>query len=145
MAHNFSPQTGVSSNPDPALETVNEHPPTHFHHGASALKGEDDLVYATDQPHVASGSAKDKSHLKGNAEDVEKGAVGYNVSKNDINYAEKTPSEELDPKRHVVSRVYRKYNYVFHALLAAIFTAWWIASLVLHRVSLYRASAKPLN
>lgn len=51
--HHASPQVGVASNPDPALDYVNEHTHAHTHHGGPALHEKeklgmhDELVYTT--------------------------------------------------------------------------------------------------
>ncbi|GAM86019.1 hypothetical protein ANO11243_040290 [Dothideomycetidae sp. 11243] len=144
MAHNASSQKGVIPNDDPALNTANEHVHEHLHHGPTSLKHrENELVYSsgtTDEPHIIPHQDKmdndlHRRHLGTDSDpaDVEKGAVGYNVSKNDVGYDEQTPSEEIDPKNHKFARFYKKFRIVFHAFIVMLFTGWWIASLVLHR------------
>lgn len=143
MAHNASLQTDVVPSTDPALNVANEHAPHHQHHAATAHKNQhDDFVYAAERG-AAAPSYKTDDHLhpamqesSSGGSDIEKGAVGYNVSKNDIGYSEKTPSEEMEHKPGPVANFYRKYKFVFHALLGMLFTGWWIASLILHRVSI---------
>ncbi|KAF2154765.1 CNT family concentrative nucleoside transporter [Myriangium duriaei CBS 260.36] len=149
MTHNSSLQTGVVPSTDPALDTANEHNHEHLHHGASSLdrNRHEDVVYAsgpgadahsipsTAVPHEKTDGLHQRHVGTDNSSpaDIEKGAVGYNVSKNELGYNENSASEELDPQHHGFARFYKHYRIVFHAFLAMLFTGWWIASLVLHR------------
>ena len=102
MAHNASLQTDVVPSVDPTLNVANEHAPHHQHHAASAHKNQhDDFVYGAERGPAAPSYKTDEilhpTLQESNSDrsaDMEKGAVGYNVSKNDIGYSEKTPSEE---------------------------------------------------
>jgi len=129
--HNASAQTGVTPNPDPALNIANEHTHEHVHHGGLAAKHANhshDLVYTTgttDRPH----DLLDKPGSRG----------GYTQEKvvTDEESGRMAPSHEAEmaepPKKHTWSRFYRKFRPVVHFLIWALFTVWWAYGLVKYR------------
>ncbi|CBX97783.1 similar to H+/nucleoside cotransporter [Plenodomus lingam JN3] len=150
--HNSSPMPGVARNPDPALDISREHEHQHVHHSARAAHP-DNIVYTTgtteDRSHVPNPTALD-SHLhfrrqsdeKQAQPDLEKdlekaGGYDYEVEKATNSSGEHIsrnhePEAEKKPW-YSPSVLYRNYRLPAHLLIAAFFTGWWIASLVLHR------------
>lgn len=118
--HNASPQVGVATNPDPALNIANEHTHEHVHHGGAAAKHENhphDLVYTTgatakghdllDKPGSRNGYTQEKV-----VTDEESGRIA--------------PSHEAEhaepPSKYSFGRFYRRFRPVFHFLIFALFT-----------------------
>jgi CNT family concentrative nucleoside transporter len=142
----------LAHNPDLALHESREHHHEHLHHSARAEQGRtDDVVYSkgtTDEPsvipradvnddymhrHKAAEAARGSSDVeKPKYED--KDLKTYDAEKGSIiSPAHTADPEHSDPQRHKASGFYRKYRIFFHLAILALFTGWWIASLVLHR------------
>ena len=133
--HNPSIQHDVRVNPDPALDTAHEHHHGHLHHDAFAEKGahepaytkgttfEDSLIPDDPRYHVAEKHTHHKAEAGAQVTDAEKGGT----------LSPTTSEESADPRTHKLSRLYAKYKFVWHLIIAMFFTGWWIASLVLHR------------
>ncbi|KAI1841115.1 hypothetical protein JX265_013216 [Neoarthrinium moseri] len=127
--HNASPQVGVASNPDPALDYVNEHRHEHaHHHGAAAHEKEknDDVMYSTGT------TEKGRDLLDTPPQDYTKHKL------NDTPVAEKSVDEESGHIGHseneithtrLASRWYRKARPFIPILVWMVFTAWWIHGL----------------
>ncbi|KAJ4366196.1 hypothetical protein N0V83_007831 [Neocucurbitaria cava] len=140
--HNSSPMPGVVRNDDPALDIKHEHEHEHVHHSARASHA-DNIVYSTgttdDRSTVPNPSAQD-SHLhhrhldeKHAEHDIEKsGGYGYEVEKGTHSSAD--PEMEAEKKKwYSPSVLYRRFRLPVHIFIGALFTGWWIASLVVHR------------
>ncbi|KAH7390832.1 Na+ dependent nucleoside transporter C-terminus-domain-containing protein [Phaeosphaeria sp. MPI-PUGE-AT-0046c] len=138
--HNSSPMPGVARNPDPALDIAREHEHEHVHHSARAVHHDNSVpVYSagtTDEKpsKLLEHSAQDShghNHLR-SSHDIEK-AGGF------ADYEEKQTRSSSDPEAEVRVRkwwhpkvLYRNHRLKFHLLIAAFFTGWWIASVVVH-------------
>ncbi|KAF2189171.1 hypothetical protein K469DRAFT_683614 [Zopfia rhizophila CBS 207.26] len=147
--HNASPMPGVVRNPDPALDIAREHHHEHLHHGVNAENGHqhnhDHVAYTrgtTDEPGVIpkADPNDDGLHRRRHPErpaehDIEKtGGLEYEEKGSLSNRRTSSdPEEEVDPKRHRISNFYKKYRIFFHIFIGALFTGWWIASVVVHR------------
>jgi CNT family concentrative nucleoside transporter len=149
--HNSSPMPGVVRNNDPALDIAREHHHEHLHHSAHAEAGHtahDHVSYTTgtttNEPGVIpkadpNDDALHRRHQHeqyvashdiekaGGLEYEEKGSLSKGRSSSDPD------AEVVDPKRHRVSNFYKRYRIFFHLFIAALFTGWWIASLIEHR------------
>ncbi|KAI9840578.1 MAG: hypothetical protein M1837_001517 [Sclerophora amabilis] len=126
---------GLTSNPDPALDSSKEHHHRHLHHDANAERDRDDeVVFSTgttnEKSTIPDASPRDdelhRRHHPEKAgmgvEDPEKGSVSPGPSR-----------DETDPQRHTFSTVYAKYRIFFHLFIWLLFTGWWIAGLILRR------------
>ncbi|KAF2276993.1 H+/nucleoside cotransporter-like protein [Westerdykella ornata] len=146
--HNLSPMPGVVPNPDPALDIDKEHHHEHLHHSSLAEKGHtaaDHPAYTIgttfNEPHVIPEPSPNDDALhrrslrdqrldpdvekKGALELEEKGSLG--------NGHASTEQEGIEePQRRTFRAFYRRYRVFFHIFIGALFTGWWIASLVLH-------------
>ncbi|KAF1851503.1 sodium/nucleoside cotransporter 1 /nucleoside cotransporter 1 [Cucurbitaria berberidis CBS 394.84] len=144
VEHNSSPMPGVVRNNDPALDIAREHEHEHVHHSARASHT-DNVVYTTgttdDRSTVPTPSAQD-SHLhhrhpldeKHVEHDLEKSAgYDYEVEKGTHSSADPELEAEKRKKWYSPSVLYRKYRLPVHIFIGALFTGWWIASLVVHR------------
>lgn len=139
-AHNSSPMPGVVRNPDPALDISKEHHHGHIHHGAHAEKGHtehDHPAYTkgttVNEPSVipAPDPNDDALHRHHHPEraaehDIEKtGGFTYdekNSMRNTRSSSDPHVEEEVDPKRHWVSRLYKRYRVFVHIFIGALFT-----------------------
>ncbi|CAO2657992.1 Nn.00g072520.m01.CDS01 [Neocucurbitaria sp. VM-36] len=140
--HNSSHMPGVVRNDDPALDIAREHEHEHVHHSARASHA-DNIVYTQgttdDRSTVPNPSAQD-SHLhhrhldeKHVEHDMEKsGGYDYEVEKGTHSSAD--PEPEVQKKnRYSLSVLYRRFRLPVHIFIGALFTGWWIASVVVHR------------
>lgn len=131
-------------NSDPALDPANQHVHEHLHHSSHA-QPKDNVVYAHDGhsnvPEQSSLHKHDRpAHIRASTEidDIEKQKLGngsdlpdYEANKAGV----VTRDGETSSQTKSISRArafYRRFRPVFHGLLLAFFTGWWIASLVLH-------------
>ncbi|XP_014558338.1 hypothetical protein COCVIDRAFT_36328 [Bipolaris victoriae FI3] len=141
--HNASPQEGVARNNDPALDIAREHQHPHVHHSPRAAHP-DNVVYTTgttdEKPsEFLSASAQDShahSHPAIADEKHELGKNGgydYEVEKATRSSSDPDMEGEKRKKWYSPSSLYKKYRLLFHILIGAFFTGWWIASLVEHR------------
>ena len=145
--HNPSSQRGVAQNEDMTLHYSHEHQHNHMHHAPGALSGRaDDILFAKgttldksniheqDHSHHAHSHltmTETKDHIYNDtttSSDIEKEA-----EKGDFNATRVDTNDIDDPKKHRFSRFYRKYRLFFHIFIWLVFTAWWIAGLVMHR------------
>lgn len=117
--HNASPQTGVTPNPDPALNLANEHMHEHVHHGGAAAKHENhphDVVYTTgttDKPHDFLDKAQSPQNFttkEKSVTDEESGRVG------------ESNDDEEAPSKYNIGVLYRKYRAVVHFLIWTLWT-----------------------
>ncbi|KAF2017531.1 hypothetical protein BU24DRAFT_420558 [Aaosphaeria arxii CBS 175.79] len=143
--HNSSPMPGVARNPDPALDISKEHHHEHLHHGPGAEKGHihdhDHVAYTVGTTHneppvIPPADPNDGSlHRRHQpVHDIEKtGGLEYEEKSSFNKTNSPSEGEESDPKSHRFRRYYMKFRLPIHLLIAALFTGWWIASLVLHR------------
>ncbi|KAF3041667.1 hypothetical protein E8E12_002655 [Didymella heteroderae] len=142
--HNASAQQGVAPSNDLALHVSQEHQHEHVHHSPRAVH-DDHIVYTTgttdEKSIIPDPSAQDHGlhHRVPEKHGLhEQGAYEKNA---DIDYEEKgTRGSSTDPEAEVekkskwsVGALYRRYRWAVHVFLAALFTGWWIASVVLHR------------
>lgn len=134
--HNSSPMPGLVRNPDPALDVAHEHHHDHLHHGAHAHAELNDKIAYTkgttvNEPSVIPPQDPNDdalhrlNHPERNEIDIEKSG-GYHETEASF---EKDSSangvaEEADPKRHVVSRFYRRYRIFFHIFIGMFFTGY---------------------
>ncbi|GAB7360057.1 hypothetical protein MBLNU230_g7579t1 [Neophaeotheca triangularis] len=123
---------------DPALYPEHQHQHQHLHHA----KADNDITYThgtTDNPSIVLDDQKYSSltqrnqHGRGSNKldettiaDVEKGGV----SPANTSTGEGT-EEALDPRTHKLSNLYVKYRIFVHIFIWLLFTAWWIAGLVM--------------
>ncbi|RGP80566.1 cnt family concentrative nucleoside transporter [Fusarium longipes] len=132
----------VQHNPDPALEPAHQHVHEHRHHSPRAAH--DDATYTTGtnpdgsivppQQHQHRNSldeklAAEKNHIPPEYSDHEKNEAGV------VDASAGTNSERSTPVgwRAKIGPVYRHRRPLVHMLVFCVSTAWWIASLVLHR------------
>lgn len=130
---------------DPALDPHNQHHHEHKHHAPSAA-APDDIVYTTgttvDPPHVPTQQHGGNFPIHKDT-DVEKAGsrAGTPPDYSDHEKGEATKvvrdgeaSEEESPRgwKARFPLVYRHRRPLIHLFIAALFTGWWIASLVLH-------------
>ncbi|KAI9850547.1 MAG: hypothetical protein M1838_005469 [Thelocarpon superellum] len=131
---------------DPALDPAHQHHHAHLHHDANAERGRvDEVVYTTGttfepsmipdespqdhhvHPHLRQHPAFQPDSTEGKNDmvilDAEKGAVETIQSTTDTS----------DSPNHAKARFYVKYRIVFHIIVFLLVTAWWVASLILHR------------
>lgn len=133
--HNSSFQAGTVHNTDPALDIANEHHHEHLHHDAHAEKGhlaQDHVVYTTGTtsgpgvipPADPNDDALHRRHHPEIEHDIEKNGGLYETEKASLDKGSPLPesSEEIDPKRHVVSRYYRRFRLPVHIFIGALFT-----------------------
>ncbi|KAF2127963.1 hypothetical protein P153DRAFT_397852 [Dothidotthia symphoricarpi CBS 119687] len=141
-AHNTSLQHGVLRNDDPALDINHEHHHEHVHHSARAAhEGNDVPAYTVgttdDRTIVPNPSAHEQNlHHRHNH-------VGHDMEKaGGIDFEEKGTRSSSSPEGEVEmekkskwspSGIYSKARLPVHILIGALFTGWWIASLVIHR------------
>lgn len=117
--HNSSAQEGVQLNPDPVLDTANEHHHAHLHHGGNT-GGKDDVVFAnSDEKYPGSAPGADykvRTMSSSNDDEESGGGVG-----------EVRSSEEEENvagwRGWTFKRVYRQYKFVFHFAFWAVWTA----------------------
>ncbi|KAF1935559.1 H+/nucleoside cotransporter-like protein [Clathrospora elynae] len=141
--HNGSPMPGVVRNNDPALDIAREHDHQHVHHSARAAHP-DNIVYTTgttdDRSNVPNASAQD-SHVhhrhpldeKHASQDLEK-AGGYDYEVEKATGSSSDPEGEVEKKeRYSFSVLYRRFRLPIHIFIGALFTGWWIASVIVHR------------
>ncbi|OAL54034.1 H+/nucleoside cotransporter-like protein [Pyrenochaeta sp. DS3sAY3a] len=137
--HNNSPMPGVVRNNDPALDIAHEHEHAHVHHSARAVHP-DNIVYSTgttdEKSNVPNPSAQD-SHLHqrhlDEKHDLEKaGGYDYEVEKGTRSSTDPEPEEEKKAW-YSPSVLYRRFRLPVHIFIGALFTGWWIASVVVHR------------
>lgn len=139
--HNYSSQSGVDVNLDPAFDFKHEHGHEHLHHSAHAEQGRhDEIKYTTgttfepslipDQyhtGHVSHQRRDSKTHAHSNAPadigDAEKGSNSL---------ADKDSETSQQSGKYSITRLYKKYRLFVHVFIFLLFTGWWIASLVLH-------------
>ncbi|KAK4613993.1 Sodium/nucleoside cotransporter 1 [Fulvia fulva] len=127
---------------DLALHPSHQHTHRHLHHSSRiSHDGNDKPVYTVGNPGEPTihpdPSPNDHDRSKHHGHDIEKKGE-YEV--NDLekgHTAAISPSSSLDDDPHHSSpngrTFYRKYRIYIHILLWLIATAWWVASLVLHR------------
>jgi CNT family concentrative nucleoside transporter len=142
--HNASAQQGVAPSNDLALHVSQEHQHEHLHHSGRAAH-DDHIVYTTgttdERSIIPDPSAQDHGlhHRLPEKHGLhEQGAYEKNA---DVDYEEKgTRGSSTDPEAEVetkskwsVGALYRRFRWAVHIFLAALFTGWWIASVVLHR------------
>lgn len=138
------PEAGahLRKNSDPALRPENQHTHEHTHHSSrvDADGSHGHAVYTngtTADPSVV----PSQSHLhKHDAADAIESAsarkppaytVNSDSEKPDIVAAERGEREPTRSGR--IMRWYRRHRWIGHVFIFALFTGWWIASLVLHR------------
>ncbi|KKY22795.1 putative h+ nucleoside cotransporter [Phaeomoniella chlamydospora] len=126
---------------DPALQESHQHHHEHLHHSARAEAGRhDDPAYTTgttfESTQILSHSPLDHDP-NGHHHDDKNGLSTEKVGMT-VDDAEKggnsIPSDAgvADSQTHRFARFYRRYKIFFHVFFLALFTGWWIASLVLH-------------
>ncbi|KAH7368025.1 sodium/nucleoside cotransporter [Plectosphaerella cucumerina] len=137
-------------NSDPALDPANQHVHEHLHHSAHA-QPKDNVVYAHDGhstiPDQSSLHKHDGHHAHARPAHVRASTEVDDIEKQKLGGSSDLPDYEAN-KVGVVARdgetssqassisraraFYRRFRPVFHGIILAFFTGWWIASLVLH-------------
>jgi len=152
--HNGSPMPGVARNDDPALDIAREHHHEHVHHSARAAHP-DNVVYTTgttDEPtsKLFRPSGLDSAsqftpigvdstnlhqrHSVNEKHDIEKaGGYDYEVEKATRSSSDPEMEAEKKPWYTSFSAFYRTFRLPVHIFIGALFTGWWIASVVVHR------------
>ncbi|KAI4648062.1 hypothetical protein J4E93_004473 [Alternaria ventricosa] len=152
--HNGSPMPGVARNDDPALDIAREHHHEHVHHSARAAHP-DNVVYTTgttDEPtsKLFRPSGLDSAsqftpigvdstnlhqrHPVNEKHDIEKaGGYDYEVEKATRSSSDPEMEAEKKPWYTSFSAFYRTFRLPVHIFIGALFTGWWIASVVVHR------------
>ena len=139
--HNSSPMPGVARNPDPALDVANEHTHSHLHHSEAVEKSHaatHNVVYTTgttpNEPSVipAADPNDDSFHRRRHPErhadhDIEKtGGLDTYEEKGSLSKprssSDPEAAEEVEPKRHRFSTLYRKYRLYVHIFWGMLFT-----------------------
>lgn len=130
---------GLRRNSDPALDPKHQHTHPHVHHAPSAEDG--GHTHAT--------------YTKGTTADATLIPAQSPLHRHDVESAAGLPAYHSDPEKHEERDVvdttsggehgeaqrtpgrwglfYRRYRIVFHLIIFAFFTGWWIASLILHK------------
>lgn len=139
--HNYSSQSEVKVNPDPALDFKHEHGHAHLHHSAHAEQGRHDETTFTSGTTFEPGLIPDQHSLdqrpqqrhdtrthipskaSANISDAEKGSTSPHDKDSET-------SQEFE--KYSLTRIYKKYRLFVHIFIFLLFTGWWIASLVLH-------------
>ncbi|KAF2100350.1 H+/nucleoside cotransporter-like protein [Rhizodiscina lignyota] len=142
--HNFSSQTDVVRNNDPALDIAHEHHHEHLHHSAAAEKGrEDEVVYSIGTTGEKSNipdadpmdhALHDRHHPERQHGIDKKNDLGIDYDATEKGYGSEGQSGEGEAARgRGWKRFYRHYKLFIHIAIVVVFTGWWIAGLVLHR------------
>ncbi|KAF2091245.1 hypothetical protein K490DRAFT_71459 [Saccharata proteae CBS 121410] len=137
MTHNYSPQTHVAVNEDPALDVAREHHHDHLHHDAFAEKGHrDEIAYTKgttdDRPIVPDQSTLHHRHNARPASEKD-GVVDFSDAERGSTSPVNSRDEGEEHKRGPVAQFYARYRIFFHIFIWLFFTGWWIASVVVHR------------
>ncbi|RDI86284.1 hypothetical protein Vi05172_g3763 [Venturia inaequalis] len=133
--------------PDLALHPSHEHTHQHLHHDARAEQGRtDEVVYSTgttaeksiipDQDpldNVAHRRQHAGDHIHDQGPSEKESGIAYEDKPYDTEKGEISSTGEKDAKNHRFAHLYAKYRIFVHLFFLLLFTAWWIAGLVLHR------------
>ncbi|KAI5364240.1 Putative concentrative nucleoside transporter domain-containing protein [Septoria linicola] len=125
---------------DPALEPMHQHTHGHLHHGHKAHQDGNDVPTYTvgttnERSTIPNPSAQDHGISHGPAYGNEKKG-DYSVDVEQGNSSPITPTKSLEQSEEGPSKkrtLYRKYRIFVHIAIWLVMTAWWVASVVLHR------------
>jgi concentrative nucleoside transporter, CNT family len=128
--HNFSSQTDVVRNNDPALDIAHEHHHEHLHHSAAAEKGrEDEVVYSMGTTGEKSNipdadpmdhALHDRHHPErtGKRDDI---GIDYNTTEKGYGSEEHSGDDEA-ARGHRWKRFYRHYKIFIHLVILLVMT-----------------------
>lgn len=134
--HNFSSQTDVVKNNDPALDVAREHHHEHLHHSARAEKGrEDEVVYTTgttaERSNVPDADPLDNAlHNRGHPERghperiSKKDDIGidYDTAEKGYDVSDENGSHGSQTRAHRLKRFYRHWRIWIHLLILIVMT-----------------------
>jgi CNT family concentrative nucleoside transporter len=135
---------------DPAMDPVHQHEHQHLHHSSNAVhSGNDVPIYTAGttnaEPHGILNGENDTRAQHAHSHDFDKKTDAYMVTDTEKGQATPiSPSSSMDEKpvrSGKFPEFYRKYRIFFHIAIWLLVTAWWVASLVLHRPG----TAQPKN
>ncbi|CAK1367561.1 putative transporter [Cercospora beticola] len=129
-----------SAHKDPALDPARQHSHGHLHHGQHGHQHGTDVPSYTvgttnERPTIPDPSAQEHGISHGPGYGSEKKG-DYNIDVEQGNTSPITPTKSLEASEEQPSKkrsFYRKYRIFIHLTLWLLATAWWVASLVLHR------------
>ena len=131
----------LRKNSDPALRPENQHTHEHLHHSPAVDKGGDHhhITYTKGtsvDPGVVPAQSPLHRHNDGDIESASARKLPDYVMHSDSEKPDVIvgggPHEEK-PQGGRIRQLYRRFRWVVHLFIFALFTGWWIASLILHR------------
>ncbi|KAL9596686.1 MAG: hypothetical protein Q9219_005645 [cf. Caloplaca sp. 3 TL-2023] len=128
-SHNDSAQHQVWKNPDPALDTANEHTHGHLHHTAQAEKGRDPTQYSKGTTFEASNipDQDPHDHTVHRRYPASAAAIPAAIPDTEKGEFSRDSASEEDPRTHTLSNFYLKYRLFFHLSIWLLFTGLWLA------------------